>query len=263
MKASNQKTFTVLFLVSMALFMTACGSSSQESSYDFSSRTPVTPDSSTSTDTKTDSTQYIATCNEGAKADLGAKLKMYVDGYNQYRMDLVQIRMTSLPSDFAVNGSYIGFWKWLAQSTGSTHMAGYPLNFIVIDSQTNQALTGWRTTLLWDDVKAKASQMGIKNSADFFKRAKIVVDLQTAEDAYKVTEYDALKIVSYNRSTQKPALQLDVLLPPFNANPADYAKESSGAARASVLQNLHPLKAYANQGYTSAQLLSATKSFCF
>lgn len=264
MKASNQKnTFTVLFLVGVALYMTACGSSSQSSEYDFSSRAPITSDPSVETPT-TDTGTYVATCNYRTNSEIGAKLKMFVDkNTNTYRMDLVQVRLTTIPSDYINNTTYFGMWKWLGLTGATTQtLAGEALRFAVYDPTAGKYLTDWKTTLIWKDVQASAKAIGITAPSDFFKRVIIIVNLANGSDAYSINEYDALKVVSYTTSSQKVASTLDILLPPFAANPADYAKEASGSARAPVLQALHPL-ASLKGAYTSIQYLEMTKNYCF
>lgn len=264
MKASNQKnTFTVLFLVGVALYMTACGSSQNYETYDFSSRTPIT--SGTGTDTTTSNGTYVATCNYGSKGEIGAKLKMFVDkSTNSYRMDLVQVRMTSVPSDFINNSTYFGMWKWLGLTGTNTQTLGAEaLKFAVYDSYTGKYLTDFKTTLMWKDVASVAKSLGITTPSLFFTRVTLIVNLAAASDTYAINEYDALKVVSYATSSQTVANTLDILLPPYAANPNDYEKEANGAARSSVLKNLHPLASLKASGYTSAQLLEMTKNYCF
>lgn len=262
MKTLNQKkSFSVLFLALSALYLTACGSGANYQTYDFASRTPITSPDDTTTNTGT----YIATCNYGSKGEIGAKLKMFVDSStNNYRMDLVQVRMTSVPSDFINNSTYFGMWKWLGLTGATTQTLGSEaLKFAVYDSYTGKYLTDFKTTLMWKDVASVAKNLGITTPALFFTRVTLIVNLAAASDAYPINDWDALKVVSYATSTQTVANTLDILLPPYAANPKDYALESNGSARASVLQNLHPLASLKASGYTSAQLLEMTKNYCF
>ena len=265
MKASNQKnTFTVLFIVGVALYMTACGSSANNSTYDFSSRTPITSDPNVTSPT-TSSGTYVATCNYRTNSEIGAKMKMFVDANtNTYRMDLVQVRLTTIPADFVNNTTYFGMWKWLGLSgTNTQTLGGEALKFAVYDSYSGKYLTDWKTTLIWKDVAAAAKSLGITSPSLFFTRVTLIVNLAAPSDTYSINEYDALKIVSYTTSSQTVSKTLDILLPPFAANPTDYAKEANGAARSQILQNLHPLASLKGGNNTSAQLLEMTKNYCF
>jgi hypothetical protein len=265
MKASNQKnTFTVLFLVGVALYMTACGTSANSSDYDFSSRAPITSDPSVESPTTSTGT-YVATCNYRTNSNIGAKLKMFVDkNTNTYRMDMVQVRLTTIPADFENNTTYFGMWKWLGLTGATTQtLGGEALTFAVFDSYTGKYLTDFKTTLIWKDVAAVAKSLSIPSAAVFFNRVTIIVNLAAASDTYAINEYDALKVVSYTTSTQKVATTLDVLLPPYAANPTDYAKETTGGVRAPVLQALHPLASLKGGNYTSTQFLEMTKNYCF
>ncbi|MNK98043.1 hypothetical protein D3C87_1183940 [compost metagenome] len=265
MKASNQKnTFTVLFLVGIALYMTACGSPANTETYDFSSREPITTDPSVEAPT-TGSGTYVATCNYRTNSSIGAKLKMFVDkNTNSYRMDLVQVRLTTIPADFENNTTYFGMWKWLGLTGATTQtLGGEALRFAIFDSYTGKYLTDFKTTLIWKDVSAVAKSLGIPSATVFFQRVTIIVNLAAPSDTYSINEWDALKVVSYSTATQKVSSTLDVLLPPFAANPTEYAKETTGGVRAPVLQNLHPLASLKGSNNTSAQLLEMTKSYCF
>lgn len=266
MKASNtENTFKVLFLIGVALYMTACGNSTKQSlDYDFASRAPITTDPTVESPT-TGTGTYVATCNFRTNSELGAKLKMFVDKTtNSYRMDMVQVRMTTLPTDFINNTSYIAMWKWLGLTgTGTQTLANEPLRFAVYDSYSGKYLTDWKTTLMWNDVAGNAKALGITSPELFFTRVTLIIKLSNPSDEYGINEYDALKVTSYSSSTKQVTKTLDVLLPPFAANPNDYAKEANGAARSPALQILHPLAALKANNNTSAQYLEMTKEYCF
>lgn len=248
MKNSKQ-LFTTILTFSAVAFLTACGSSKNAvGTSDFSSR---------STDTST-SSKPLAYCNQVTGTEISAKLKTYTDSSSTVRMDYVNVRLTAIPSNFEDSTTYIAMWKWLANSSGNTYLDSTALKFILVNASTGQAITGWKNTLRWSDVSAIAKNMSYSDAATFFANVNILVDLKDANG-----EYDVLKITNYSVSTNKAVSQADALLPLFYANPADYAYESTGAGRAQVLQDLHPLKNYANQGFSAAQFQSMTNNFCF
>lgn len=103
-----------------------------------------------------------------------------------------------------------------------------------------------------------ATSMGATDPQSFFNKVTILVDLKDTNG-----DYDVLKITNYDIKTNVSLSATDSLIPLFHANPADYAVESSGVARAQVLQGLHPFKSYANQGLTADQFASMANNFCF
>lgn len=250
MKTSSQKILTTVLLMAVATLMTACGSSNTATSTDLASRSSAT----TTTDA---SNKALAVCNYASASGLAAKQKAYQDS-SGYRFDYVWVRLTTLPSGFASDSNYIAMWKWMANASGSTYIDQTALSFALVDSTTNKYITNWKTTLKWSDVSATASSMGYADPASFFARVNILVKLNDATG-----QYDALKITSYNSSTNQAATQLDSLLPLFSANPAAYATESDGSTRASVLQALHPFASYKSQGYSTSQFQAMSNSYCF
>ncbi|WP_374029040.1 hypothetical protein [Bdellovibrio bacteriovorus] len=245
---NTKQIFTTILTMTAVAFLTACGSSNQMASTDLSSRVPSTSGSTS---------KPLAYCNQ-ANGEVSAKLKVYTESSNSVRMDLVYVRLTALPTSFKNDNSYITMWKWLANSSGSTYLDNTALRFFLIDVSTGKALTDWKTTLRWSDVVTTASALGITDVQTFFNRVNILVDLKDANG-----EYDVLKIANYDVSTNKAITQTDALLPMFYANPADYAVESNGFARAQALQGLHPFASYTNQGFSSAQFQSMANNFCF
>jgi hypothetical protein len=243
------KLFTTILTLSAATLLTACGASKQVGALESSSRI---------IDTTTTGAKPLAYCNQATGTEINAKLKAYTDSSNTVRMDYVYVRMTSLPANFKSDSTYISMWKWLSNTAGNTYLDSSALKFILVNASNGQALTGWKNTLRWSDVSSIASGMGIEDAQAFFDKVSILVELKDAQG-----EYDVLKITNYDMTTNKSLSQTDALLPMFYANPADYAKESSGADRAQVLQGLHPFKNYANQGFTSAQFQSMAANLCF
>src|SRR5690606_25010724 len=121
---NSKQLLTTLLLTATALLLTACGAE-QVANSDFSSRTPVTTVGDATT-------KHLAYCNKGSGNDISAKLKAYQESTtNNIRMDLVVVRLTSLPSTFTSDSSYITMWKWLANTSGHTYLDQTALNFIL------------------------------------------------------------------------------------------------------------------------------------
>lgn len=243
MKNSKQ-IFSTILLLSATAFLTACGATKAQEG----------TTNSSSVDT---SSKPLSYCSQAANSDVSAKLKVYMDQSNNVRYDYVYVRLAAIPSNFQSGGSYISMWKWMANSSGSTYLDNTALNMMLV-SNSGQALTDWKSSLRWSDIQTAASNQGYSDAAAFLNNVNVLVDLKDTNG-----EYDVLKISNYDASTNKATSQVDALLPMFYASPADYAFEANGAARASVLQSLHPFKDYINQGYTASQFKSMAVSLCY
>ncbi|WP_413584765.1 hypothetical protein [Bdellovibrio sp. HCB274] len=250
MTTSNLKNgLMAVLLIAGAAALTGCGSSGAQST-DFASREVIT--STTDADRKA-----LAVCNSTTTAGLAARQMAYSEG-NSYRMDLVWVKLTTLPTGFSSGASYISMWKWLANSNGSTYLDSSAVPVALYDTQTKKFITSWGTSIRWSAISSMALSMGYADPASFFGRVIILADLKD-----KNGEYDVLKVTAYSTSSNKAITEINGLLPMFTVNPTAYATESSGAARASVLQKLHPFYSYKNSGYTTSQFQSMAQNYCF
>jgi hypothetical protein len=249
MKTNLKNTILV---VTAALALSACAPRGSDSgTSDLTSRLPDTNTSS--------STKPLAYCNQATASDITAKLRAYVDpSTNTVRMDYMLVRLTALPANFKSDTAYISMFRWLANTSGAASLDSTALSFYIMNPNTGLAITSWKTTLRWSDVSTAASSLGYSDPTSFFAAMKIVVNIKDTNG-----DYDVLRIVNYELSTNKASGQVDALMPLFYANPADYATESTGAGRAAVLTSLHPFKSSISSGYTSSQFQSMANSYCF
>lgn len=249
---TNANLLKTFLLISVAAMMTACGPNQHAGS--------GTSDlSSLSSANTTSSDKSVALCNQGSSSGISAKLKAFAGSTGALDMNYVWVRMTTLPAGFAANTSSLVFFKWLGNSSGSTYLDPSQLSFILQDSVSGQYLMStWATSLRWSDVATTAQSLGINDAQTFFNRVNILVYLNDPQGNYNV-----LKVSSYATGSTTVASQLDVLLPPFSANPAAYATAADGTTRNSALQNLHPFKAMVSQGWTTTQFQAMAQSYCF
>ncbi|MGZ3779751.1 MAG: hypothetical protein ACXVCY_03885 [Pseudobdellovibrionaceae bacterium] len=242
MKKAKQLT-TILLTLSALMFLTACGKS----------QTGL-PSAVVASATKP-----LAYCNRSAGTDINFKLRSYTDSSNVQRLDFAYLRMISLPQNFKSDQTYITMWRWQSTSSGTSTLDTTPLQFMLLDStKGNAALTGWVTTLRWNDIVTTASGLGITDVQTFFDRVNILVDIKDPNG-----QYQAIKVTNYDLSSNKAVNQTDALLPMFYVNPADYALDPQGNPRSQVLQSLHPFANNLNQGYTTTQFQTMANSFCF
>lgn len=248
MKATQQILKTLLSL-SLLGTLSACGSKKESGAVDTSSR--IVP-----TDTTSTASKPYAYCNSGTGSEISAKLKAYSTG-ESYNVNYILVRLTSLPANFAENASYISMWKWLANSSGSTYLDGTALNFMLFDVASGKALTTWKKTLMWKDISDAANAKNISDPKAFFENITILVELRDVAG-----DYDVLKVTNYELGSNTMISQMDALLPIFHADPSDYAVEGNGAARAGVLQGLHPFKDHAGK-FSASQFQTMANDLCF
>ncbi|WP_413557838.1 hypothetical protein [Bdellovibrio sp. HCB209] len=237
------------FLVAGLALLSGCGSSGAQST-DFASREATS--SVTDADRKA-----LAVCNSTAGTNLSVKQMAYTEG-NNYRMDLVWVKLTALPTDFSSGTSYISMWKWLANANGSVYLDSAAVPVALYDTQTKKFITNWGTSIKWTDISAMALSMGYSSPTSFFGRVIVLANLKDSGG-----EFDVLKVTVYNTSTNKAINEVNSLLPLFAANPNAYATESTGVTRAAVLQKLHPFYTYKSTGYTSSQYQGMAQNYCF
>lgn len=245
MKNSNN-TFKALLLLTVLAMLSACAKGTPEANSNFSSNLP-----------DPNAEKPVAYCNSATKNNTSVKLKVYTDAAKNIRTDYMYAKFSEVPSTFGTGVSYISMWKWQATGAATPSLDSTALKFMLLNPKSGLAITNWISILNWADVKSAATQMGHSDAISFLNAVILVIDLKDQSGAYQ-----ALKISHYASTTQKAISDIDLLLPAFHANPADYALEgSTGSQRASVLKNLHPF-AY-NSGLTSAQYGTLAQSLCF
>jgi len=244
--------FRILVLVATTALLSACGTSKQQTDYDFSSRVGNGNDPLSNVDPKT---RPLAYCNQGSNSLLQVNTSIYKNG-DTIVNDRIFLKLTKIPAYFSQSQNYIQFWKWQTNTSGQTDLGATPLKVQLVDMVTGNALTNVKTSLFWTDLQAAAQAAGVTTPADLFRRARLIVDL---EDPY--ADYDVIRTVYYNMDNTV-ASELDTLIPIFDADPTKYAVESNGQTRAQILQNLHPLKSSAGLGWTATYFQTKVNEYC-
>lgn len=243
----------VLLLITSAALISSCGTSKDANSdYDFSSRIGNSSDPLGTIDPKN---RPLAYCNKSTNSLIEVVTAIYKSG-DTILNDFINLKITKVPAYFNQSQNYIQFWKWQANPQGQTDMGSAPLRFQIVEASTGTPLTNAKTSLYWNDLQGAAQAVAAATPADLFSKVRLVVDLQ---DPY--AEYDAIRTVYYNMDNS-PVSELDSLIPIFDADPVKYAKEPSGANRATILQDLHPFKSFVGLGWTSTYYQTKANEFC-
>lgn len=246
MKNANTKILKITLITLLGLSMIACSRGGDPGTSDFASR---------GVDTSSTTTNW-AQCNlaTSSTGTLNTRLAAYRE-FGVLKYEVMQVKISALPSDYASAGKFIQFFRWQANTSGSIYSDPTPLNFRIYNASTGQLILNTTSRLRWSDVSTLASQMGITDPAEFHNRTTILVDLQDP-----TAQFDALQTVLY-ASNGVVADSVNALLPLFAADPAVYATEN-GAARHPTLQSLHPFKDRMNQGWSGADFESWANQFC-
>lgn len=251
MRTTNKQYILAGLLIVSSYLLTACGAKNSTSS-GTSSLSSVAPSASSS------SGNALAQCNRGS-SNLGAlKLKSNKDASGNTAYEFVNAKFESIESSFQNSGYQIEFFRWMADASGSVFLDSTPLKFKIVDNSGNN-LSNYMTQVTWIQLKniASSKSVSVSNAGDFFNNFQIVID--TADTT---GSYSAIKSVLYD-SNLKTVDQIDMLLPPFKANPSAYQTTSTGATRASVLQSLHPFNQYLSSGYADSDFVSMANAYCF
>ncbi|MCX7978097.1 MAG: hypothetical protein N2578_03755 [Bdellovibrionaceae bacterium] len=247
--------FQLLTLILTLGLMGCAVQSSDSGQSDFASRA-TTPISNIGPDSG-NSNKPLSYCNKGESQDGALKLNLqsYIANNTVY-YQFVHILLKDV-RNFEKNNSYIQFWKWQASSSGAVYVDRTPVPFKVIDKDTGIEILGWRTWLTWSDLAQLSSIYQTSSASSLFSRIQILANLDDPNG-----DFDALKMVQYEVGSNYMMAQLDLLLPPFHANPKNYAVEKNGLPRATVLQALHPFASMNFQGWSSSQLSSMAQGLC-
>lgn len=251
MKTKNFYLKLTLLLVVTAM-MTACGASKKAADgYDTSSRL-TTPDIK-SADT---SSRPLAYCNQSSNSQLSIGTSTYQDG-ETITYTKINLKILKIPAYFSQNQNYIEFHKYMVNSTGNKIWGSDRMMFSIYSISDEKQLVSGRKFLYWADLQAAAQSLGVTTPEQFFKKARLVIDLDDANG-----DYDAITAFYYNQADDSVVSKLDSLIPVFDADPAKYATERDGSTRHSSLQDLHPFKSYASQGWTSQVYQTKANEFC-
>ncbi len=251
MKSKNFYLKLTLLLVVTAM-MTACGANKgSANNYDSSSRL-TTPDLTTTNTTD----RPLAYCNQASNSQIATATSTYQDG-ETISLTRINLKITKIPAYFSQNQNYIEFHKYMVSSTGNKIWGSERLMFSVYSIADGKSLASGKEFLYWTDLQRAAQSLGVSTPEQFFKKARIVIELDDSTG-----DYDVVSAFYYNQADNTVVSQLDSLIPVFDADPAKYAVEKDGSSRHSSLQALHPFKAYASQGWTSQVYQTKAAEFC-
>ncbi len=221
------------------VFIAALSSCSNTKSNDVQINTQASANPTTST--TINSQKLLTSCNKSENSDMSFHINAVVNTSGQINPDWIKIKYNFLSATNAVSGNTVKFFKWKV-SGGQSVLDQTPLSVMFYDLSSNQLTSNPGTSLV-------ASEISLSRG--------IYIQLNDVAGTFQV-----IKAVVYNSSGQIVA-QLNSLIPQFNSNPAEYATNSDGSARAQILIDMHPLKSVATTAWTQTDFTNFFQSYCF
>jgi hypothetical protein len=255
MKTKNKKVLLIL-MTSATLFSIGCARGTSlknpESTQDLASVEP---------------TKLFADCSQDNKnlSDLQVSLMNLKDNQNQVNFRYVHLRFNKIPMDFKTQGWDLLVYRWTVNSNGNSQLDTTPLlmhpekkisatQFAKVIPSNYEGSKGYHVFNF-----SELNQIGVyaninaETPQSFFNNAYLMIDTADPTGIYKV-----LRVVFRNSSTGAIAKEIDVLLPPMDANPNTYKVN-----RSSLLLGLHPLSSMLKQNWKNEEFFGFTKQFCF
>lgn len=250
----NTKNFylKLTLLLVLTAMMSACGATKDTAdNYDSSSRLSQTD--LVDTDPLN---RPLAFCNQASNSEISVATSTYQDG-ETISLTRINLKLLKIPTNFTNNVTYIEFHKYMTSSIGSKIWGSSRLTFSIFSIADGSALVTGKEYLYWTELKSAAQKLSVSTAEQFFKKVRIVIELDDA-----VGDYDVISTFVYDHGDDSSESQLDSLIPVFDADPIKYAIERDGSVRHSSLQALHPFKSYVGQGWTSQTYQTKSQEFC-
>jgi hypothetical protein len=229
---NQNETTQILKLTLLATAMvvlTSCGNTKEDT-------TSINTNSFASTASKT-----LASCNKKSTTDIGYSSTAVQNQVGTQDNNWLKVKMTFLSNKATASGNVLKFFKW-KMVNGAPYLDQTPMSFY-----TYNISSGVTSTAAVNQITASSV-----NSLTGYN-----IYLNDAQGTYQV-----IKAVVYSSSGSVIA-QSDSLIPQFMTNPAQYAFNSDGSARASGLQALHPLNGVNTTGWSDSAFANHFQAFCF
>lgn len=203
----------------------------------------------------------LADCSQDnfANPELKVQVMKYIDSYGQPRTDLVRIKFPKIPSGWKLADWDLVVKRWAVSPDNQSSIDDTAL-FYQMEKRTASGFSVIHPTnyayqmFNYTEVKQMASYAGISEST-FFNEVSLVVNLRGDSNSFQV-----LRIQFSNGVSGAVETYVDVLIPSFQANPAEYNADSRHPA---TLRVLHPLKDKLGQSWSQQQYVDFTKAYCF
>lgn len=221
------KLQTLTMIASIA-FLTSCGvtkTNDTSSTYNFSSS----------------STKVLASCNKASDSNMSVSLSTVTSAYGTVDYNWTKVKFNYLSSAATASGNTVRFYKWRI-ANGQT-----VLDQTALAAYTYNLSTGSTTSSGTNSVAATS----ITSNQGYY------INLNDSQGLFQV-----LKVVVYNSAGTLVA-QKDMLIPQFYGRAGDYAYNSDGSKRSTVLTSLHPLASTNHNGWTDSQISSYYQQLCF
>lgn len=228
----NQNETTQILKLTLAvtamIVLTSCGNTKEDTT------------SNTNTYAST-AAKPLASCNKKSTTDIGYSSTVVQDQMGTQDNNWLKVKMTFLSTKATASGNVLKFFKW-KMVNGVPYLDQTPMSFYTYNISSGVSSTTAINQIATSSVNSLTGYNVYLNDAS--------------------ASYQVVKAVVYS-STGTVIAQSDSLIPQFLSNPAQYAYNSDGSARATGLQALHPLNGVSTTGWSDATFASYFQAFCF
>lgn len=216
-------------LVVVSYFATSCSSSKSNNTSD------------PSTGVTFNGKAILATCSKAVDAKLSLSIATFADQVGQVDPLWVKVKFNTISPDLTKAGITMRFYR----------MKGVG-NDAVLDSTSLQSQTYNMST-----AQPNSNLSQVVNPQVITTNSAFYVYINDAQSQYQI-----LKLAFFD-STGKTIENFNILIPEFLANPSEYQMNSDGTARSQYLQDLHPLKGTATNGWSGETFNNFFQQYCF
>jgi hypothetical protein len=270
MKKFNFYTLLKFSAMLMAIVsLSACGSTVSSIGFGSANSASTAP---------TDPSSAIAKCSKDMSglSDFQIRVEAAFDSFGTLRPDYVRVSIVTSPSNWSSSDYDLQFYRWTATSNGTSTSTSLDSSALGLQFErtlgpnyyqllsNNSGVAPVYTIINASEIKSYGQAAGLSSYSTpkaVLDQAHFLVNLRDRSGAFQV-----IRAVLYQKNTRTVVRQVDALIPQFYANPATYNAQlnsTGNLAHPTVLQALHPLKAYIGQGWSESQYQSFMDGFCF
>jgi len=228
MKMILKTTFTLISII----HLTSCGVSKSNSN-----NVNTAINASTNTSTK-----ILSSCAQNKNADISVNISASAYSSGEINPNYIKIKFNYLSENITKAGHRVQFYKWKVSNNQIIHDQS-PLSVstynLTTKGLTSYAVSEFQAT----DIKASLGYLVELNDPNY--------------------SYQVLKMIVLNSTGTTVVAQINMLIPQFAAQPAQYSYNNDGTIRAQDLQDLHPLKNVDTTGWSDTNYKNYFASYCF
>ena len=243
------RLFALIAFVFLSLGIVGCGASKTEKT-DSSSRGTASP--------ANPSQQKLAECNRvnAQRVAVEGHISTFYDpATGQIKFDFINMSLQTIPLEVATEDTYtIQFFRWSEKSAGRRQTNSIPTRFLVMDRLTGSYFIG--------NTVDRISKSLVDNIISSLGSNTSVTPQNVVQRAHFILtgvefQYDGIAVALVDKNNSVVS-SVDILLPPFYADPNIYASKINIPA----MQYLHPFYNLRTSGGTESDFYRMSEEIC-